>query len=91
MWIIKDRGGAVKQIVTITGQELWNDKKFLEKRIVEQWNYLSLKLVNWKEGDEEDEYIKSARLILTRFQNRLIQLRGDGEREFDGIFEKNKK
>ncbi len=61
---------------TPTAIELWNDKKFIEKRIKEQEDYL------WESNynpyvKNQDDYIVSALSQLVMLKSRLKELNGD--------------
>lgn len=76
-----------------TAIELWNDKKFVERRIREQWDYQTDIALKWKERPTVERYLRyrellvSSDTILIRFQNRLKELNGlvaqSGERKSD--------
>lgn len=79
--------------MTPTAIELWNDKKFVERRIREQWDYQTDIALRWKERPTVEGYLRyrellvSSDTILIRFQNRLKELNGlvaqSGERKSD--------
>lgn len=66
--------------MTPTAIELWNDKRFIEKRIEEQYVYAALLLSEQmsdrciRTRERYDELTRVAQIILERFQNRLKEL-----------------
>lgn len=64
---------------TPTAIELWNDKKFIEKRIEEQQSYIQLLTVRRMVGELSlerfTELVKFAQLIWRKFEQRLIELK----------------
>lgn len=69
--------------ITPTAIELWNDKKFIERRIDEQWFYLADLCMRYDSGygslskNRADELGESARFLYRKFENRLKELNGD--------------
>lgn len=68
---------------TPTAIELWNDKKFIEKRIEEQYFYAATLTSEQlsdrctRSPERFDELIKAAQVVLERFQDRLKELNSD--------------
>lgn len=61
--------------MTPTAIELWNDKKFLEKRIDEQWDYLTKLMFNNELSDRrKTELYWSAHSVVQRFKKRLEEI-----------------